>query len=145
MLDCASNCSSNRAAVTGVGLVGKSCFSKWTMMYLAGVINASDAAVVWVVMPLMIVSCVIQAVMTWLPNAEIKLMSMALIATNPRSVRIQIEEFKVYVQSYPHSHYNIWRLFSAISWFILWHFCRITDCWWFLITVLKKWQWCCTL
>ena len=68
-------------------------------MYLAGVINASDAAVVWVVMPLMIVSCVIQAVMTWLPNAETKLMSMALIATNPRSVRIQIEEFKVYVQS----------------------------------------------
>jgi len=33
--------------------------------------------------------------MTWLPNAEMKLMSMSLIATNPRSVRIQIEEFKV--------------------------------------------------
>jgi len=33
--------------------------------------------------------------MTWLPNAEMKLKSMALIATNPRSVRIQIEEFKV--------------------------------------------------
>jgi len=33
--------------------------------------------------------------MTWLPNAETKLTSMALIATNPRSVRIQIEEFKV--------------------------------------------------
>ena len=33
--------------------------------------------------------------MTWLPAAENKLTSMALIATNPRSVRIQIEEFKV--------------------------------------------------
>ena len=40
--------------------------------------------------------CIVQAIMMWLPNAEMKLMSMSLIATNPRSVRIQIEEFKVH-------------------------------------------------
>lgn len=33
--------------------------------------------------------------MTWLPKAEEKLQSMSLISANARSVRIQIEEFKV--------------------------------------------------
>jgi hypothetical protein len=36
-----------------------------------------------------------QVVMTWLPRAEERLQSMTLISANARSVRIQIEEFKV--------------------------------------------------
>lgn len=48
-----------------------------------------------------------QVVMTWMPKAEEKLESMALIAANPRSVRIQIEEFKVI--------YCVLRLFHPTS------------------------------